>query len=99
MFGTDYPTADGTCVRDYIHVSDLAAAHVAALERLIERPNEDFVLNCGYGSGLSVLEVLEVVDRVNGAPVERRMAPRRAGGFAGAGRSERRAARDARLAP
>ena len=79
VFGTDYPTADGTCVRDYIHVSDLAAAHVAALERLIERPDENLVLNCGYGTGLSVLEVLDAVDRVNGAPVERRMAGRRAG--------------------
>ena len=79
VFGTDYLTSDGTCVRDYIHVSDLAAAHVAALERLIERPDEDFVLNCGYGTGLSVLQVLDAVDRVNGAPVERRMAGRRAG--------------------
>jgi UDP-glucose 4-epimerase len=79
VFGSDYPTTDGTCVRDYIHVSDLAAAHVAALEWLIARPDDDFVLNCGYGTGLSVLEVLDAVDRVNGAPVERRMAPRRAG--------------------
>jgi len=79
VFGSDYPTRDGTCVRDYIHVSDLAAAHVAALERLVEQPGEDFILNCGYGTGLSVLEVLDSVDRVNGAPVERRMAPRRAG--------------------
>src|SRR6476659_3903767 len=59
VFGTDYPTEDGTCVRDYIHVSDLAAAHVAALERLVGRPDEDFILNCGYGTGLSVLEVLD----------------------------------------
>ncbi|MBA3729548.1 MAG: UDP-glucose 4-epimerase GalE, partial [Sphingomonas sp.] len=51
VFGSDYPTADGTCVRDYVHVSDLAAAHVAAIERLIERPQENFVLNCGYGQG------------------------------------------------
>ena len=78
VFGTDYPTSDGTCVRDYIHVSDLAAAHVAALERLLEDAG-DLVLNCGYGTGLSVLEVLDAVDRVNGAPVERRMAGRRAG--------------------
>jgi UDP-glucose 4-epimerase len=78
VFGTDYPTPDGTCIRDYIHVSDLAAAHVAALERLLESP-EDLVLNCGYGSGHSVLEVLDAVDRVNGTPVERRVAGRRAG--------------------
>jgi UDP-glucose 4-epimerase len=79
VFGTDYPTADGTCVRDYIHVSDLANAHVLALERLIERPDENLVLNCGYGAGLSVLEVLDSVDRVAGHPVRREMKPRRAG--------------------
>jgi UDP-glucose 4-epimerase len=79
VFGTDYPTPDGTCVRDYIHVSDLAAAHVAALERLVDRPGDNLVLNCGYGTGLSVLEVLDAVDRVNGAPVRRVMAGRRAG--------------------
>src|SRR3954453_7859251 len=75
VFGTDYPTPDGTCIRDYIHVGDLAAAHVAALERLLEDPG-DLVLNCGYGSGHSVLEVLDAVDRVNGTAVERRTAER-----------------------
>src|SRR6476646_2801574 len=79
VFGSDYPTPDGTCIRDYIHVSDLAAAHLAALVHLVERPEENLVLNCGYGKGLSVLEVLDAVDRVNGAPVERRMGERRAG--------------------
>jgi UDP-glucose 4-epimerase len=79
VFGMDYPTPDGTCIRDYIHVTDLAAAHVAALERLIERPEDNLVLNCGYGQGLSVLEVLDAVDRVNGAPVPRVTGPRRAG--------------------
>ena len=79
VFGTDYPTPDGTCIRDYIHVSDLAAAHVAALERLIERPGENLVMNCGYGEGLSVLEVLDAVDRINGKPVNRVMEGRRAG--------------------
>ncbi len=79
VFGSDYPTADGTCVRDYVHVSDLAAAHVAAIERLIERPQENFVLNCGYGQGLSVLEVLDALDRVAGTPVPRRAMPRRPG--------------------
>src|SRR6476469_6631777 len=64
VFGTDYPTPDGTCIRDYIHVSDLAAAHLAALVHLEERPEENLVLNCGYGKGLSVLEVLDAVDRV-----------------------------------
>jgi UDP-glucose 4-epimerase len=79
VFGTDYPTPDGTCVRDYIHVSDLADAHVAALEWLVEHPGENLVMNCGYGKGLSVLEVLDAVDRASGAPLERVMAPRRAG--------------------
>jgi UDP-glucose 4-epimerase len=79
VFGMDYPTPDGTCIRDYVHVTDLAAAHVAALERLIERPEDNLVLNCGYGQGLSVLEVLDAVDRVNGAPVPRVTGPRRAG--------------------
>ena len=79
VFGTDYPTPDRTCVRDYIHVSDLASVHVAALERLIEGPEDNLVLNCGYGQGLSVLQVLDAVDRVNGAPVPRVTGPRRAG--------------------
>src|SRR5687768_8829450 len=56
VFGTDYPTPDGTCVRDYVHVSDLADAHLVALERLIEWPQANLVLNCGYGRGRSVLE-------------------------------------------
>ena len=63
VYGTDYPTPDGTCIRDYIHVSDLAAAHVAALEWLIAHPDDNLVMNCGYGRGLSVLEVLDAVDR------------------------------------
>ncbi|WP_310468707.1 UDP-glucose 4-epimerase GalE [Sphingomonas sp.] len=79
VFGCDYPTPDGTCLRDYIHVSDLAAAHVAALERLIAEPGENLILNCGYGRGLSVLEVLDALDRVAGAPVPRRVSGRRAG--------------------
>src|SRR6476619_7101930 len=79
VYGTDYDTADGTCVRDYIHVSDLAAAHVAALEWLIAHPRDNLVVNCGYGRGLSVLEVLDAVDRANGAPLDRVMEGRRAG--------------------
>ena len=79
VYGSDYPTPDGTCIRDYIHVSDLAAAHVAALEWLIAHPGENLVINCGYGKGLSVLEVLDAVDRANGTPVERVMEGRRAG--------------------
>ena len=79
VYGTDYDTPDGTGVRDYIHVSDLAAAHVFALERLIETPAESHVMNCGYGRGFSVLEVLDAVDRITNAKIERRIAPRRAG--------------------
>jgi UDP-glucose 4-epimerase len=79
VYGSDYPTPDGTCIRDYIHVSDLAAAHVAALDWLTAHPGENLVLNCGYGRGLSVLEVLNAVDKANGSPVERVMEGRRAG--------------------
>ena len=79
VYGSDYPTPDGTCIRDYIHVSDLADAHVAALEWLIEHPRDNLVVNCGYGKGLSVLEVLDAVDRANGRPIDRVMEDRRAG--------------------
>lgn len=79
VFGTDYDTPDGTGVRDYIHVSDLAAAHVLALEALIEQPDRSLTMNCGYGRGFSVLEVLDAVDRVTNVTIERRMEPRRAG--------------------
>jgi UDP-glucose 4-epimerase len=79
VFGSDYPTPDGTCIRDYVHVSDLAAAHVAALEWLVDHPQENLVANCGYGQGLSVLEVLDAVDRANGQPIARVMGDRRAG--------------------
>ena len=79
VYGTDYDTPDGTCIRDYIHVSDLAAAHVAALERLIEAPDENLTMNCGYGRGLSVLEVLDAVDRQTNLPIKRVMEGRRAG--------------------
>ena len=79
VYGNDYPTPDGTCIRDYIHVSDLAAAHVAALDWLTQHPDRNLVMNCGYGTGLSVLEVLDAVDRTNGEPVKRVMEGRRAG--------------------
>ncbi len=79
VFGTDYQTADGTGVRDYIHVSDLAAAHVHALEKLMADPASSHIMNCGYGRGFSVLEVLDAVDRVTNMRVERRLEPRRAG--------------------
>ena len=79
VYGTDFATRDGTGVRDYIHVSDLAAAHVAALELLVAQPGESHTLNCGYGRGFSVLEVLDAVDRVTNLTIERRMEGRRAG--------------------
>ena len=79
VFGTDYDTPDGTGVRDYIHVSDLADAHVFALEKLIADPGSSHILNCGYGHGFSVLEVLDAVDRVTNLRIERRLEPRRAG--------------------
>lgn len=79
VFGTDYPTRDGTGVRDYIHVSDLAAAHLCALEALIADPGRNHILNCGYGRGFSVLDVLEAVDAVTNMRIERRLEPRRAG--------------------
>ena len=79
VYGTDYATPDGTGVRDYIHVADLAAAHVLALEALIADPARSLTLNCGYGHGFSVLEVLDAVDRVTNLKLDRRMEPRRAG--------------------
>lgn len=79
VFGTDYDTPDGTGVRDYIHVSDLAAAHVLALEALIGQPERSLTMNCGYGRGFSVLEVLDAVDRITNRTLVRHMEPRRAG--------------------
>lgn len=77
--GTDYATPDGSCVRDYVHVSDLADAHVAALAALYARPGHSFTLNCGYGHGASVIAVLDAVDRVLGRKLPRSIGPRRAG--------------------
>ena len=79
VFGTDYDTPDGTGVRDYIHVSDLAAAHVLALEALIAEPRRSLTMNCGYGRGFSVLEVLDAVDRVTNLRIQRVLEGRRAG--------------------
>ncbi len=78
VFGTDYPTHDGTCVRDYIHVSDLIRAHVAALDYLRTGGKSD-VFNCGYSKGFSVLEVIDAVKRVSGVNFDVRLSPRRAG--------------------
>lgn len=78
LFGNDYPTSDGTCIRDYIHVDDLARAHVLALDYL-RRGNRSVVLNCGYGHGYSVTEVLQAVRRVSGIEFPVILAGRRAG--------------------
>lgn len=79
VFGTDFDTPDGTGVRDYIHVSDLAAAHVAMLERLVAEPGRSHTYNVGYGRGFSVNQVLDAVDRVTNLTIERRYEGRRAG--------------------
>lgn len=78
VFGTDYETPDGTCVRDYIHVRDLARAHLAALSYLRAGGASD-IFNCGYSRGYSVLQVIDAVKRAAGVDFEVRMAPRRAG--------------------
>ncbi|MGA1798245.1 UDP-glucose 4-epimerase GalE [Sphingomonas sp. 4RDLI-65] len=79
VYGTDFATPDGTGVRDYIHVTDLAAAHVAALAVLVAEPAKSHTLNAGYGKGFSVLEVLDAVDKVTNLTIDRRLEGRRAG--------------------
>ncbi len=78
MYGTDYQTRHGTCIRDYIHVSDLPRAHSAALAYL-RRGGESATFNCGYGRGASVLEVIASVKRVSGRDFPVEIAGRRAG--------------------
>jgi UDP-glucose 4-epimerase len=89
VFGTDYETPDGTCIRDYIHVTDLVRAHLDAL-RYLREGGESIVLNCGYGQGFSVLDVIEAVKQASGTDFAVRMAERRPGDpaalVAGAGR-------------
>lgn len=77
IFGDDYPTPDGTCIRDYIHVDDLASAHLKALDRL--KPGEGLGLNLGTGRGYSVREVIDACRRVTGHPIPEKMGQRRAG--------------------
>ncbi len=79
VFGTDFDTPDGTGVRDYIHVTDLAQAHLLALEALMAEPQRSLTMNCGYGQGYSVLEVLDAVDRVTNQRIVRQLSPRRPG--------------------
>jgi UDP-glucose 4-epimerase len=78
VFGTDYPTTDGTCIRDYIHVADLVLAHRAAL-RALRAGAPSLTLNCGYGHGFSVREVIDAVKRASGVDFTVKNAPRRAG--------------------
>jgi UDP-glucose 4-epimerase len=78
VFGTDYPTPDGTCIRDYIHVSDLVGAHLHAL-RYLRSGGPSLTLNCGYGHGFSVLEVIDMVKRVSGVDFKVERAARREG--------------------
>jgi UDP-glucose 4-epimerase len=78
IFGTDYPTPDGTCIRDYIHVSDLAVAHRLTLERL-RRGGSNLTANCGYGRGYSVLEVVDSVKKMAGRSFEVQLCARRPG--------------------
>jgi len=78
IFGTDYPTADGTGVRDYIHVSDLTDAHALALEYL-QTKGQSAVMNCGYGHGASVRDVIASMERVTGRPLPVKESPRRPG--------------------
>ena len=78
VFGTDYDTPDGTCLRDYIHVSDLISAHMDALAHL-RRGGESGIFNCGYGKGYSVLEVIGAVEKAFGGSINKKRVPRRAG--------------------
>ncbi len=79
VFGTDYDTPDGTGVRDYIHVADLATAHVLALQKLVDAPGECHIMNAGYSNGFSVNQVLDAVDRVTNLKIDRVIEGRRAG--------------------
>ena len=79
IFGSDYETPDGTCVRDYVHVEDLAAAHIAALELTGEVESTHIYCNLGSGSGFSVLEVLRAAESVVGREIPHSLAPRREG--------------------
>jgi len=78
VFGSDYPTPDGTCIRDYIHVNDLASAHLKALDHLAVG-KQSFAVNVGTGTGASVQEVISAVEEVTGKTVPRKMVPRRPG--------------------
>ena len=97
VFGTDYPTPDGTCVRDYIHVADLARVHLGALRHL-RSGGASLTLNCGYGHGFSVLEVVETVKRVSGVRLQGRLRATARGRPSADRRRQRTGARRAWLA-
>jgi UDP-glucose 4-epimerase len=78
IYGHDYPTPDGTCIRDFVHVSDLVDAHLSALRHL-RKGGRNLTLNCGYGRGYSVKEILDTTEQIAGRRFERRIAPRRRG--------------------
>jgi UDP-glucose 4-epimerase len=82
IFGNDYPTADGTGVRDYLHVMDLARGHLAALRALATDNPKLLTFNLGTGQGVSVLEMVNTFARINGVPIPHRFVPRRAGDVA-----------------
>ena len=95
VFGTDYPTQDGTCIRDYIQVTDLVAAHLLALDYL-RKGGESLICNCGYGKGFSVFEVIDIVKQVSGIDFEVRITEppgRRSGIARRGGRAHRFGAR------
>ena len=80
IFGDDYPTPDGTCVRDYIHVADIASAHVAAARKLVAEPDARLILNIGKGEGVSVAEMIDLIREVSGREdIKAEVAPQRAG--------------------
>jgi UDP-glucose 4-epimerase len=103
VFGSDYPTRDGTCVRDYLHIVDLASAHVAALTWLEHRTENPFneVFNLGTGTGVSVLEAIGAFEEASGSRLRYRLGPRRAGDaaevYANADRAQRELGWSARL--
>jgi UDP-glucose-4-epimerase GalE len=100
VYGDDYPTPDGTCIRDYVHVGDLADAHVAAL-RTLERGGPSAAYNLGHGEGISVRQIIDAVGRVTGQPVPHRVGARRPGDpatlIAASGRARRELAWTPRL--
>jgi UDP-glucose 4-epimerase len=82
IFGKDYDTPDGTCIRDFIHVVDLAKAHIAALKKMLNVDNGTYIYNLGSNKGVSVQELVDTFERVNNVKVNHKFAPRRKGDIA-----------------